>query len=55
MANKKNQYPQPENFKPTREQELKIMEELAVFLENTKVLTSKIYPDLQVRGKIKSN
>jgi len=55
MANKKNKYPQPENFKPTREQELKIMNEIALRLDGNKVLISNIYPDLQVRGKIKSN
>lgn len=46
-------YNQPQIHKPTREQELKNMNEIARFIGDDKVLVSNIYPDLQVRGKAK--
>ena len=55
MKNKKIVYPKPEKFQPTREEELAIMEQLALFLPDNKVIISHQIPGLEVRGKIKSN
>lgn len=55
MKNKKIQYPKPEKFQPTIEEELAIMEQLALTLSENKVLISHQIPGLEVRGKVKHN
>mgnify|MGYP000417922358 CR=1 FL=1 len=56
MKNKsKVQYPKPQKFQPTREEELAIMEQIAMCLSENQVLISHQIPGLEVRGKIKNN
>jgi len=52
---KKVKYLKPEPFKPTIEEELAVMEEIALLFSENKVIQSHNYPGLEVRGKIKSN
>jgi len=54
MKKQRNKYPQPQTFKPTPEEECAVMQQLAAFLSEDKVITSNHHPELQVRGKIKN-
>ncbi len=51
----KKKYKQPQPFKPTIEEEREIMEHVALLFSENKVIVSQIYPQLEVRGKIKNN
>jgi len=55
---KKNNKPRleaPKPFIPTKEEELAIMEFLALSIPENKVIISHQHPGLEVRGKIKDN
>ena len=49
---KKKKYQKPQVFKPTKQDELAAMEEVAKFLTKSKILESKNFPELSVQGKL---
>jgi hypothetical protein len=55
MSKQKIKYAQPKPFRPTREEELLVMESIALLLSENKVIISHNYPDMEIRGKIKAN
>lgn len=52
MRKGKMKYQQPKVYKPTKEEEQEVMENVAQSLQKDKCLVSGIYPELVVQGKL---